>query len=154
MSGHHIFRCRICHQVIGKPYHCLDRRTQQWSMGVHDGKVMPCITVMAAQEMFRYDSKDCQDLHEPQLIAELHHKTTYPSSHSVVPCSRCGSSVDRSVAHVSYAFAVEDPDVTGQVVTVIDETELAVLCRDCEEPDGPQDEAAAAINDQQERTHA
>ncbi len=155
MSANYVFRCRMCHQVIGKPYISLDRRTERWSMGLHDGKVMPVVTVTAAQELFRYDSPDCRKIHEPQVIAELQIKTTYPdSSGSVVPCSRCGSSVDRSLPHVSYGYLETELDAQGMVVTVIDETELAVLCRDCEEPDGPQDEAAAVASDQQERTRA
>ena len=143
MSENFVLRCRVCHDPIGKPHLCLDRRTLYQSNGIHDGKVMPIVTVMTAQEMFRYDSNDCCDSHEAQVIAELQLAAPYPNSSSLmVPCSRCGATVDRSLRHVSYVYLLEELDMTNFVATVLDETELAVLCRDCEEPDGQQDAAA------------
>jgi hypothetical protein len=110
------------------------------------------VHTLLAQEMFRYDSQDCRASQEPHIVAQLQLKTTYPSSGAVVPCSRCGASVDRALPYVSYAYMEEDLDVDRLVATVIDETELAVLCRDCEEPDEPTAQAVAAHEDQQERT--
>ena len=138
-----VFRCSICHNAIGKPYISLVRRIER-----HTAKT---VQTLLAQEMFRYDSQDCRALQEPHIVVQLQLKTTYPSSGSIVPCSRCGSPVDRALPCISYAYVEEDLDVERLVATVIDETELAILCRDCEEPDEPAAEAVAEHEDQQER---
>lgn len=109
---------------------------------------------LLAQEMFRYDSQDCRASQEPHIVSQLQLKTTYPSSGAIVPCSRCGSPVDRALPCISYAYMEEDLDVARLIATVIDETELAILCRDCEEPDEPAAQAVTEFQNQQERTTA
>src|ERR1035437_3328128 len=141
MSKPYVFRCSICHNPIGKPYFCLVRHTER-----HSAKT---VQVLLAQEMFRYDNQDCRSSQEPHIVAQLQLKTTYPGNASITPCSRCGAPVDRSLPHISYAYMEEDLDVDRMVATVIEETELAVLCRDCEEPDEPAAEAVAEIENQQ-----
>ncbi len=156
MSDECVFRCRICHEVIGKPYISLDRSTQRYGRRFWKGKSQTAVTILASQEMFRYDSQDCWLLHRPQVVAELQLKTTYPSGATLVPCSRCGAQVDRTLPHISYSVVEMDLAETpkGLVGTVLDDKELAVLCRDCEEPDEPSAEAAAEIQHRQERARA
>jgi hypothetical protein len=154
MKKEPVLRCRVCHQVIGKPYIGFDRRTQRHSTEVWQGKPRPTIHVLEAQEMFRYNSQHCRSLQEPQIIAELQLKTTYPSnSADVVPCSRCGATVDRNLPHVSYCFL--EAEMENWIMTkVVDDTELAVLCNACEEPDQPATQAAIAPTHQRERSRA
>jgi hypothetical protein len=101
--------------------------------------------------MFRYDSQDCRALHEPQLVAELKLKTTHPGTETVTPCSRCAAPVDRTQPHVSYNYLQGDM-IDWAITNITDSTELAVVCRDCEEPDDPATQTAAAVIDQTERS--
>ena len=146
MTKPYVFRCSICHCPIGKPYISLDRRTER-----HSTKT---VHVLLSQEMFRYESQDCRASQEPHIVAELQLKTTYPGNAAITPCSRCGAPVDRTLPHISYTYMEADLDVQRMVATVIDANELAVLCRDCEEPDEPAAEAVAELEDQHERTRA
>jgi hypothetical protein len=102
--------------------------------------------------MFRYDSQDCRAVHEPQIVAELKLKTTHPGSEPLTPCSRCSAPVDRTLPHVSYSYL--EGILTNGNITVTDDIELAVLCRDCEEPDEPDAQTAAAVIGQPERSRA
>lgn len=149
-----VLRSRVCHQVIGKPYISFDRSTQRHSIDIWQGKPRPTIHVLEAQEMFRYDSQECKSSQEPHIIADLQLKTTYPSATGdVVPCSRCAAPVDRNLPHVSYCFM--ESEVEGWTVTkVIDDTELAVLCSACEEPDDPATQAEVATTQTRERSRA
>ena len=154
MNQPYILRCRVCHQVIGKPYISFDRRTQRHATDTWQGKSRPTIKVLTAQEIFRYDSQDCRSLQEPHIVAELQLTTTYPSaSADVVPCSRCGTPVDRKLPHVSYSF-LEGEMENWTMTKVIDDTELAVLCNACEEPDQPTTQAAVATAQIRERSRA
>jgi len=156
MDKSNVFRCTICHGVIGKPYIGLDRRTQRYEQGSWKGKLQTVVTTLDALEMFRYDSPDCWQLHQPQVVAELQLISTYPSGATVVPCSRCGAPVDRKLPHISYAVVEMELSETSRGLTgkVIDDKELAVLCRDCEEPDEPSAEVGAELQHQEERTRA
>ncbi|MBL0245046.1 MAG: hypothetical protein IPQ22_13980 [Rhodoferax sp.] len=154
MNQPYILRCRVCHQVIDNPYISFDRRTQRHSTDIWQGKPRPAIKILQAQEMFRYDSQDCRSLQEPHIFAELQLKTTYPSgSGDVVPCSRCGATVDRNLLHVRYSF-LEAEMANCPMTNVIDDTELAVLCNACEEPDQPATQAAVATAQKRERSRA
>lgn len=147
-----VLRCRICQQVIGKTYISFDRRTQRHSTKIWQGKPHPTIKILQAQEMFRYDSQHCKSLQEPQIIADLQLTTTYPSgSGDVVPCSRCAASVDRNQPHVTYCF-LEGEMENWTMTKVVDDTELAVLCSACEEPDDPATQAAVAATHKRERS--
>jgi hypothetical protein len=145
-------RCRVCHDVIGEPYISLDRRTQKYGTRLWQGQPQGTVTVLECQEMFRYDSQDCRAVHEPQIVAELKLKTTHPDGGQVTPCSRCTAPVDRNLPHVSYIYL--EGILTGENMTVTDSIELAVLCRECEEPDEPATQTAAADIDQPERSRA
>ena len=147
-----VLRCRECHQVIGKPYIAFHRRTQRHSSDTWQGKPHSTIKILQAQEMFRFDSQDCKSLQEPQIIAELQLKTAYPSgSGDVVPCSRCGAPVDRNLPHVSYCFLEAEME-NWTMTKVIDDTELAVLCSACEDPDQPATQTAVATTLKRERS--
>jgi len=146
MSQPCVFRCSICHNPIGKPYISLDRRTERTGTKT--------VHTLLSQEMFRYDSQDCRLSQEPPIVAQLQLKTTYPANDPITPCNRCGAPVERALPHISYAYMEVDLDVERMVATVIDDTELAVLCRDCEEPDEPAAEATTESTDQKERTTA
>ena len=150
MNQQFSLRCRVCQDEIGQPYISLDRRTQKYGTRLWLGQTQGTVTVSECQEMFRYDSQDCRAAHEPQIVAELKLKTTHPDNGPVTPCSRCAAPVDRNLPHVSYIYL--EGILTGENMTVTDSTELAVLCRDCEEPDEPATHAAAAVIDQQERS--
>ena len=146
-------RCRVCHGVIGQPYISLDRRTQRHGTRMWQGQPQGTITTLECQEMFRYDSQACRALHEPQIVTELKLKTTHPDIGPVTPCSRCAAPVDRILPHVSYNYL--EGNMTDWVLSnITDSTELAVLCRDCEEPDEPATHAAAAVIEQLERSRA
>jgi len=146
-------RCRVCHNVIGLPYISLDRQTQKYGTRLWQGQPQDTVTVLECQEIFRYDSQDCRALHEPQIVAELKLKTTPPGNEPLTPCSRCAAPVDRSLPHVSYHY-LEGAMTDWSITNVTDDTELAVLCRDCEEPDEPATQTAAAVTDQPERSRA
>lgn len=146
-------RCRVCHGVIGQPYISLDRRTQRHGTRLWQGQPQGTITTFNCQEMFRYDSQDCRALHEPQIVAELKLKTTHPGTDSVTPCSLCAAPIDRTLPHVSYNY-LEGEMTDWAITNITDSTELAVLCRDCEEPDAPVTQTAAAAVDQPERSRA
>jgi hypothetical protein len=146
-------RCRVCHDVIGQPYISLDRQTQKYGTRLWQGQPQVTITVLACQEMFRYDSQNCRALHEPQIVAELKLNTTHPDAGPVTPCSCCASLVDRNMPHVSYSY-IEGQMTDWAITNVTDHTELAVLCRDCEEPDEPDTQTAAAVIDQTESSRA
>jgi hypothetical protein len=147
-----ILRCRVCHDVIGQPYISLDRQTQRYGTRMWQGQPQGTITVLNCHEMFRYDSQACRALHEQQIVAELKLKTTHPGAEPVTPCSRCAAPVDRTLPHVSYSYI--EGILTGENMTVTGSTELAVLCRECEEPDEPATQTAAADIDQPERSRA
>lgn len=80
------------------------------------------------------------------------------NANQVLCCTRArvftSSPVDRALPCISYAYMEEDLDVARLIATVIDETELAILCRDCEEPDEPAAVAVTEFQNQQERTTA
>ena len=153
MKVQYVLRCVVCHNVIGKPYISLDRRTQMHATAVIDDTLREIIKVIQAHELFRYDDQGCRNVHEPKIVAELKLKSTYPGTGTTAPCSRCSAMVDRRLPHVSYSFM--EAEMESWVVTkVIDDTELAVLCRECEEPDEPVTQAAAAVIDQPERSRA
>lgn len=159
MGGNDIFRCRTCQQIVGNPHVTLDRNTQQYTTGMRKGKLMNCIKVLYAQEMFRYDSQTCRAQHEPQVVAELKLQTTYPSHKSPTPCCRCGAPVDRTQPHISYGYLEANTvqTATGEEEQMVDDVELAVLCPDCEAPDlAPAEvaETCADIHEQQERARA
>ena len=154
MSHTYVFRCRVCHKAIGSPYISLDRRTQQYSTALWKGKPRTTVTILMAQELFQYDGQACRALDEPMVVAELQLKTTHPSGTTVVPCSRCSIAVDRTLPHVSYVYLEVEMNAQGEIAKVIDDTELAVLCRECEEPDQPLAEAVADIHEYEERTRA
>jgi hypothetical protein len=154
VSHTYVFRCRVCHQVISSPYISLDRRTQQYSTALWKGKPRTTVNILTAQELFQYDGQACRALDEPMVVAELQLKTTHPSNESVVPCSRCATQVDRALPHVSYVYLEVEMNAQGEIAKVIDDTELAVLCRECEESDQPLAEAAADIHEHEERTRA
>lgn len=78
MSDECVFRCRICHQVISKPFISLDRRTQRYGQRSWKGKPQTAVTMLESLELFRYDSQDCWHFHGPQVVAELQLKTNYP----------------------------------------------------------------------------
>ena len=86
-------------------------------------------------------------------VAELKLKTTHPGTDSVTPCSRCAAPIDRTLPHVSYNY-LEGEMTDWTITNITDSTELAVLCRDCEEPDAPVTQTAAAAVDQPERSRA
>ena len=144
--------CRVCKDVIGKPYISLDRRTQMRSTDLWQGLPRPTLKVLQAQELFRYDSQECRSSHEPAIVAELQLHATYPVGGQFVPCSRCAAPVNRNLPHVSYSFLeVEMEDWT--VTRVISDIELAVLCAECEEPDTPEKAAVeVAIEQESSRT--
>ena len=146
-------RCRVCHGVIGQPYISLDRRTQRHGTRMRQGKPQGIITTLECQEMFRYDSQDCRAMHEPQIVAELKLKTTHPDAEPVTPCSRCAAPIDRTLPHISYIYLQGDM-IDWTMTNITDSTELAVLCRDCEEPDAPDTQTAVALIDQPERSRA
>lgn len=149
MGDKFIPKCGICHGAIGKPYISLDRRTQMRSTDLWQGSPRPTLKVLQAQELFRYDSQECRSSHEPAIVAELQLQATYPAGGQFVPCSRCAAPVNRNLPHASYTFLeVEMEDWT--VTKVIADTELAVLCAECEEPDTPTEQAAAAVAIEQE----
>jgi hypothetical protein len=154
MTNQYTLRCRVCHQAIGMQYISFDRRIQKYGVTMWQGERRPTITVLLAQEMFRYDCQDCRAVHEQQIVAELKLKTTHPGSGPVTPCSRCTAPVDRSLPHVSYSYL--EGEMTDWVISkVTDDTELAVLCSDCEEPDEPLSDAAVAMDiHQPERSRA
>lgn len=152
MSQPSTLRCRVCKNVIGQPYISLDRQTQKYGTWLWQRQPQGTVTVLECQEMFRYDSQDCRALHEPHIVADLKLKTTHPDSGPVTPCSRCAAPVERTLPHVSYIYL--EGTLTGENMTVTDSTELAVLCRDCEEPDEPATQTAAAVIDQPERSRA
>jgi hypothetical protein len=127
--------------VIGEPYISLDRRTQKHGTRLWQGQPQGTVTVLECQEMFRYDSQDCRALHEPQIVAELKLKTAHPDGGPVTPCSRCAAPVDRTLPHVSYIY-LEGEMTDWAITNITDSTELAVLCRDCEEPGRPMVETA------------
>ena len=148
-----VLRCRVCHQVIGKPYISFDRRTQRHATDTWQGRPRPTIKILTAQEIFRYDSQDCKSLQLPQIVAELQLKTTYPGSGQIVPCSRCAAPVDRNLPHVSYSF-LEGEMEDWTISNVVGDTELAVLCGECEEPDAPAKQAAVAKTQEREGSRA
>lgn len=120
---------------------------------VIDHRLRETIKVIQAQELFRYDDQGCRYVHEPQIVAELKLKSTYPGTGSTAPCSRCGATVDRRLPHVSYGFM--EAEMESWVVTkVIDDTELAILCNDCEEPNRPVAQATVAFADMKEHSRA
>jgi len=151
-----IFKCWVCHEVIANPTWDLSRNVQKFGTDIWEGKARETINTLLSQQMFVYDSQECWHLHEPAVASELKLKTTHPSSSPFTPCCRCGTAVDRSLPHISYAITAmnlqEAPD--GWLGEVIDSKEFAVLCRDCEEPDEPAAEAVAEYENQTERTSA
>ena len=137
-------RCHVCRDVIGQPYISLDRKTQRYGASELQGQSLIAISVLECQEMFRYDSHPCRAQHEPHIVAELKLKTCYPDSALLTPCSRCSAPVDRTLPHVSYNYL--EGELHGLTITkVLDSTELAVLCRTCEEPDEPVTQATVAV---------
>ena len=156
MDDSPVFRCCVCHDIIINPTWSLDRNTQQYGSDTWEGMVRETINIMMSQEMFRYDSKGCWEVHEPSITQELKLKTTYPLSTPMTPCCRCGDPVNRSQAHVSYAITcMELQDAPeGWIADVLSDKEFAVLCPECEEPDEPQAEATAEFQDQDERIRA
>lgn len=154
MKSQYTLRCHFCHDVIGQPYISLNRQTQRYGTRIWQGQPQGTITVLNCQEMFRYDSQDCRAVHEPQIVTELKLKTTHPGTEPVTHCSRCAAPVDRTQPHVSYAY-LEGSMSDWIISKVTDDTELAVLCRDCEEADEPLSDAAVAVDiDHQERSRA
>jgi hypothetical protein len=153
MNGNAIFRCRACQQIVGSHHVTLDRNTQQFTTKMHEGKLWNCIVRLTAQELFRYCDQDCRAQHEPQVVAELELKTTYPSNQSPTPCCRCGAPVDRTQPHVSYGYLEANAvqTATGEEDQVVGDVELAVLCPDCEAPDVAPAAAAEAFDDIQEQ---
>ncbi len=118
------------------------------------GEPRPTITVQQAQEMFQYDSQECRAADELQIVAELKLTTTHPESDRMTPCSRCAAPVDRNLPHVSYGY-IEGEMTDCNITNVIDDTELAVLCKKCEEPDDPPIDAAAVVGiEHKERSRA
>ena len=139
--------------MIGQPYISLDRQTQRYGTRMRQGQLQSTITVLNCQEMFRYDSQDCRAMHEPQIVAELKLKTTHPDAETVTPCSRCAAPIDRTLPHISYIYLQGDM-IDWTMTNITDSTELAMLCRDCEEPDAPDTQTAVALIDQPERSRA
>jgi hypothetical protein len=151
-----IFQCHVCQNFFTNPYVSLNRNTQQHGTDMWQGKVRKTINIALSQEMFRYCSQDCWELHAPTVAEELKLKTTYPPSGSNVPCCRCGRPVDRTLSHISYVMTEMNMeygagDWTGHVV---DDKEFAILCSECEEPGDPAAEAADELEEQKGRTRA
>lgn len=129
------FKCHVCNEAFFSPLRSLDRRVQQQSLAEVDGKIQETLHVHQSEDVYQYDSKACRTTHEPAVITQLKLKSTYPSSGTVVPCSRCGDPVSRTSPHVSYAWVtLEFQDSTSMIGHCTGDTELAVLCRRCEWP--------------------
>lgn len=131
------FKCHVCNEAFFSPLRSLDRRVQQQSLAEANGKIQGTLHVHQSEDVYQYDSKACRTMHEPVVIAQLKLKSTYPSSGTVVPCNRCGDPVNRTSPHVSYAWVtLEFQDSTGMIGHCTGDTELAVLCKECEAPGG------------------
>lgn len=102
-------------------------------------ELVQCINVvdLSAEEIGRYCSHPCWSAAEPDWIAALSLTHPYPPAGLAVPCSRCGTLVDRLRVHVAYNLSDEcyvvEPDGSLSVQPN-DEDTLAVLCNRCEAP--------------------
>lgn len=129
------FKCHVCNGAFFSPLRSLERRIQQQSLEEVGGKTQETLHIHQSEDVYQYDSKACRATHAPAVIAQLKLKSTYPSSGTVVPCSRCGYPLTRISLHVSYAWVtLEFRDSTGMTGHCTGDTELAVLCRRCEWP--------------------
>lgn len=131
-----IFECHVCDGNFMTPLRTLDRRVLSESLAEVNGEIQRTHHIHVAEDIYQYDSKACRTAHEPIVIAQLKIKSPYPGSGTVVPCSRCGAPVDRTSPHVSYAWVTlefrDDQDIIGHCTG---DTELAVLCKQCEGPE-------------------
>ncbi|MEA3642280.1 MAG: hypothetical protein VBE63_20400 [Lamprobacter sp.] len=116
------------------------RRASQGSAWVQLAfRLVECINVVedSAEEIGRYCSHPCWSSVEADWIAALSLTRPYSPAGLAVPCSRCGTLVDRLRVHVAYNLSdecyVEEPDGSLSVKTN-DENTLAVLCNRCESP--------------------
>lgn len=149
-------RCWLCAMPLGDHHLSLDRNVRKYvvTVGGTPGTVVDTLNSWA---MRLYDDDICRQADEEAVVNQLGLQSAFPGEATVVPCSRCGTSVDRRHWHVSYDYTEyrvnRDTKEDGtEVLKVMDSRALAVLCRDCEEPDVPGDEFAAELQQHQERT--
>lgn len=131
------FNCHVCNEAFFSPLRSLDRRVQQQSLAEAGDAIQETLHIHQSEDVYQYDSEACRTNHELTVIAQLKLKSPYPSPGTVVPCSRCGDPVNRTSSHVSYAWVtLEFQDSTSMIGHCTGDTELAVLCKECEAPGG------------------
>jgi hypothetical protein len=102
-------------------------------------ELVQCVEVvdLSEEEIGRYCSYPCWSAAEADWIAALRLTRPYPPGGLAVPCSRCGTLVDRLRVHVTYTIRdecyIEAPSGSLSVRSNDEET-LAVLCNCCESP--------------------
>jgi hypothetical protein len=132
----------------------LVHRVRRLVYQTEDGKPKATEQVLSSDMQPAWCSIGCWEEMADALIAALALKTPFPGSRPVVPCSRCGEPVDNTKPHVAYVVLdIEVQDAPWAATAKVHWSRLlAVLCWECEAPDGHQ--AAIGLNDPAPREEA
>ncbi|NLZ10936.1 MAG: hypothetical protein GX086_06345 [Alcaligenaceae bacterium] len=131
-------KCAVCSTLLGPRYVAFVRRVRRLIYQDQSGQPKVTEQILSADLQPAWCSIDCwEDMADP-VISALQLTSPFPGSGPVVPCSRCGAPVDKTKAHVAYVVldleVKEAPWLTSGHVHW--QRVLAVLCVNCEAPDG------------------
>jgi hypothetical protein len=122
------FKCAACNEPLPLQHLSFDQRVELHSPGQCSILDDTCLILLCGYS--------CWKVCEADLAAMLELKETYPSSAQITHCCRCGRQIDRKAPYVAYAITELCVDYTASapMADMIDDTEFAVLCTQCEEP--------------------
>jgi hypothetical protein len=139
--------CRACGAVLGDAYGALVHRVRRLEFKEVNGKAHTTEIVLSSHVEPGWCSQACWETMADAMVAALGLAFPYPKTAPVVPCSCCGGPVDTTNAHVAYAvLGLQISDSPWATTAKVQWSRLlAVLCLQCEGPDGHQAGVAREI---------
>ena len=132
--------CRSCGTWTPPEQIDLDRRTEYLSVTRLDGKPLTQVNVQSSEVVGVYCCELCWNTASAVLATDLGLNITYPSFGFVVPCCRCGLSIDRTTSYLCYNIAhMAYPEIGGDIAICKKARDWAVLCHGCAGLPGPQE---------------
>ena len=133
-------QCAVCALTLSPRYVAFVRRVRRLVYQSSEGKPKVTEQVLSSDLQPAWCSIGCWTDMADSVIAALVLKTPFPGSGPVVPCSRCGDLVDNTKPHVAYVVLdIEVKNAPWATTAKVHSSRLlAVLCWECEGPDGHQ----------------
>ena len=143
------YRCSHCSRPLGGVHLSLDRAVKQHVVSQGPNSQTEVVTAIC-WAMRLYHDDVCRQGDEKNVFDQLKLTSTYPGGATTVPCNRCAAPVDRRQPYVCYEYLTYQPQEGAmkhgaEVYQVLGIQVLAVLCRNCEGPDIPDDGSQTSV---------